>query len=268
MKDINNQQINQRDYDKDPIVIKNYAVYFQGTLFFLLILVIIYLWIGDFQNGRFEKMNLYSFEFFRILISFLFILWFMQYIFKLPKRFDKFPSIFTFTNNSISHVRYLYDKDEDTQKNYLKVDMKEVSNVNYCVMVEFPYQYGRWHYLSSWQLYRKSSIGVHIGKATLFIRYFLTYVLFVLPYKIYRLIKAQESLGLLSKNIFIQFHNRNYFLVNIYSQKELDELMEYFKVHNIQVTGKTYFFPHLQNDGWFVDKNEVWSDEFNQKEEK
>jgi len=42
--------------------------------------------------------------------------------------------------------------------------------------------------------------------------------------------------------------------------------MAYFKVHNIQITGKTYFFPHLQNDGWFVDKNEIWSDEFNQKE--
>jgi hypothetical protein len=42
--------------------------------------------------------------------------------------------------------------------------------------------------------------------------------------------------------------------------------MAYFKVHHFQVTGKTYFFPHLQNDGWFVDKNEIWSDEFNQKE--
>ncbi|MEJ2437218.1 MAG: hypothetical protein P8Y49_06665 [Sulfurovaceae bacterium] len=267
MEDINNQQINQRDYDKEPIVIKNYAVYYQGAFFFMLALVLIYLWIGDFQNGRFEQMDFSSFEFFRIIVSIGFIIWLVIFMLKLPKRFKNLPSTFTFTNKFISHVRYLYEKDTYSQKKYFEVDIKEVLNVNYCVMTEFPYQYGRWHYLTSWQLYRKSSIGVHIGKTTLFVRHLITYILFVLPYKIYRLLKAEEPLSLLSKNIFIRFSNRNYFLVNIYSQKELDELMAYFKVHNIQIIGKTYFFPHLQNDGWFVDKNEVWSDEFNQKEE-
>ena len=257
-----------RDYDKDPIVIKNYAVYFQGSLFFMLIMVVIYLWIGDFKNGRFERMNFYSFEFFRIIASALFILWFVSYIWKLPKRFKSFPSTFIFTNNFISHTRYLYDKDKDTHTNYLKVGIEYISYVNYCVMTELPYQYGRWHHLSSWQLYRKSSIGVHIGKATLFIRYVISYLFFILPYKLWRLYKSSESLTLLRKNIFIQFTNRNYFLVNIYSQKELDELLEYFQRHNILITQKTYFIPHLQNDGLFKDKNEIWTNEFkNQGEE-
>lgn len=258
-----------RDYDKSPIVIKNYAVYFQGALFFMLVLLLIYLWIGDFQNGRFEKMNFYSFEFFRIIISVLFILWFVKYLYKLPKRFEKFPSIFTFKNNTVSHIRYLYDKDEDTQKNYLEVDIKEISNVNYCVMTEFPYQYGRWNINSTWKKKRKFAIDIDFSELVLLVRYVITYLLFVLPYKIWRLYKTGEPFTLLKKNFFIQFTNRNYLLVNIYSQKDLDELLEYFKIHNIPINKKTYFIPHLQNEGWFVDKEEIWTDEFkNQQGEK
>ena len=33
-------------------------------------------------------------------------------------------------------------------------------------------------------------------------------------------------------------------------------------MNNIQITNKTYFIPHLQNQGWFVDKEEVWTNEF------
>jgi len=266
---MNDTRNKQRDYDKEPIVIKNYAVYFQGALLYMLALVLIYLWIGDLQNGRFEKMDYYSFEFFRIVISILFILWLIKDLLMLPKRFEKFPSIFTFKNNGLSHIRYLYDKDEDTQKNYLEVDIKEVANVSYCVMTEFPYQYGRWNIDSTWKKKRKFAIDIDFGELVLLVRYAITYLFFVLPYKLWRLYKAKEPLKLLRKNLFIQFTNRNYFLVNIYSQIDLDELLEYFKMHNIPVNQKTYFIPHLQNDGWFVDKEEKWTDEFkNQRGEK
>ena len=134
------------------------------------------------------------------------------------------------------------------------------------MMNEVPESYGRWHYLTAWQLYRKSSIGVHIGKATLFIRYIISYLFFILPYKLWRLYKSGEPYILLRKNLFIQFKNRNYLLVNIYSQKELDELLEYFQMHNIPITQKTYFIPHLQNQGWFVDKNEIWTNEFKKQQ--
>lgn len=130
------------------------------------------------------------------------------------------------------------------------------------MLAELQDRYGRWHHLTSWQLYRKSSIGVHIGKAALFLRYIITYTLFILPYKLWVLHRSNESYALLKKNIFIQFDNRNYLLVNIYSQKELDELIEYFKAHNIQISNKTFFIPHLQNQGWFVDKEEVWTNDF------
>lgn len=249
----------KRNYDKEPIIIKDYGAYFQASFLMLLVPLLIILWIGDYQNNRFQNMNLYSFEFIRLVISLAFCLWFFYYLFKLSSRFQSTPSKFIFYNSYIKHIRYMYDG-----SNYMDeiVAPLKIKDVSFCVVTELTFRHGRLHYLTSWQLYRKSSIGVHIGKLVLYIRFLLTYLLFVLPYKIYRLTKAKESYGLLKKNLFIHFENRNYFLVNIYSQKELDELLEYFKVHNIPIKNKIVFIPQAQNDGPFKDKNEIWTNEF------
>ena len=253
---------NTRDYDQEPIVVKNYAVYFEGNILYILTFVVIYLWIGDLKNIKFEEIIFYSFDFLRMALYIFLIFNALHYSWKvLPKRFKNLPSTFIFTNHFISHTRYLYDDDKDTKTNHFEVDIKYILQVNYCVMTELPDQYGRWNVDSTWKRKRKFAKDIDFGEFLFLIYYTITY-LFVLPYKVYRLIKAKESLGLLSKNIFIQFTNRNYFLVNIYSQKELDELLEYFQTYNIPITNETYFIPHLQNQGWFVDKNEIWTDEF------
>lgn len=110
--------------------------------------------------------------------------------------------------------------------------------------------------------YKKSSIGVHIGKVVLFLYHTINFILFILPFKIYMLIRADESLGLICKNIVLRFKNRNYFLINIYSRRDLDEILEYFKQKGVQVTDKVVFMPQAQNKGLFTDKNEIWSDDF------
>ncbi|MDX1807900.1 MAG: hypothetical protein R3331_00035 [Sulfurospirillaceae bacterium] len=249
----------QHDYDKNPIIIKDYGAYFQLSLVMLISLVVIILWVNDYRIGRFEEVDYSSFEFFRIIIVGALILWFFYFLYTLPKHFQKKPSFFKFYNQKFQYVEYFYDK--EGIKTELSLPINSIERVSFCVVSELQDRYGRWHHLSSWQLYRKSSIGVHIGKATIFLRYFLTYLLFVLPYKILRLYKAGESIGLLKKNLFIQFKNRNYILINIYSQKDLDELLEYFRINGLSIHEKTYFIPHLQNQGWFVDKEEVWSNE-------
>lgn len=261
MNDISNFQI--RDYDKNPIVIKDYGAYFQNSIIMLLATTLIILWIGDFQAGRFEQIDIHSYEFFKLIGAVIFILWFFNYLYKLPSRFKKTPSLFKLSNKEICNIEYVYDKKVWEINTY--APLRNAQQVSFCIVSELPNRFGRWHYLSAWQLYRKSSIGVHIGKATLFIRYLLTYFLFVFPYKLWRLLKAKEPLSLLYKNIFIQFNNRNYFLVNIYSKKDFDELMEYFRFHHVAIANKTYFIPHLQNDGWFTDKEEKWINEFNQQ---
>lgn len=248
-----------RDYDKDPIVIKDYGAYFQANFLMLLILVVLLLWINDYQNNRFQNINLYSFEFIRLFVSVLFCLWFLYYLYKLPKRFKKMPSEFIFYNSQINHIRYMYDGSNCKDEVFAPLMINDIS---YCVISELTFRYGRLHYLTPWQLYRKSSIGMHIGKSVLYIRFLLTYLLFVLPYKFYRLTKTKEPYRLLTKNLFIQFDNRNYFLVNIYSQKELEELLEYCKTFDIPVKNTTKLLPQAQNDGPFKIKHEIWTNEF------
>ena len=255
----------KRDYDEEPIIIKDYGAYFQYSLTMLIICVVFIIWIKDLLDGDFKEFSLENLLFKSVL--FILIIWFIFYLYKLPKRFKKFPSYFYFSNSEIIQIEYLYDHKEKMIKTV--APLQNVENVSYCIVSELQERYGRLHYLTPWQLYRKSSIGVHIGKLVLYIRFLLTYIFFVLPYKVYRLTRAKESYELLKKNLFIHFDNRNYFLVNIYSQKELDELLEYFKVHNIPIKNKTVFIPQAQNQmGWFADKNEIWTNEFKTKGER
>jgi hypothetical protein len=260
-----NRENAKRDYDKNPIVIKDYGAYFQASFLMLLIPLLVILWIEDFKNGRFQNINIYSFEFIRFLVSVLFCFWFFYYLFKLSSRFQSTPSKFIFYNSCIIHTRYIYDGSKYKDEIVAPLKIKEVS---FCIVTELTFRYGRLHYLTSWQLYRKSSIGVHIGKTVLYIRFLLTYIFFILPYKIYRLTKAKEPYWLLKKNLFIHFDNRNYFLVNIYSRKELDELLKYFEAHDIPIKSKTVLIPQAQNDGPFKDKNEIWANKFDNKGEK
>ncbi|WP_297942470.1 hypothetical protein [uncultured Campylobacter sp.] len=96
----------------------------------------------------------------------------------------------------------------------------------------------------------------------MFLYHTINFILFILPFKIYMLIRADEPLGLIRKNIVLRFKNRNYFLINIYSRRDLDEILEYFKQKGVQVTDKVVFMPQAQNKGLFTDKNEIWSDDF------
>lgn len=88
------------------------------------------------------------------------------------------------------------------------------------------------------------------------------YISIVLPYKIYTLKKTKEPLWLLRKNFVLRCKNRNYFLVNVYSVKEYNELLQYFKDLNINIENKTKFMPQAQ----YLSKHEIWSDDFSDTE--
>ncbi len=248
--------IKTREYDEEPIKIINYSVLFERYLIALLLLIGIPLFIGKIEQRISLENNL---EILMLTFEIILTLYLAYITFIVPTiKFKDKKSFFTFKKNSLQyHYEYLMIDKEDIG---LTMDIKQIKSISYCTICELPESYGRWHHLTSWQLYRKSSIGVHIGKATLYIRYLLTYVIFILPQKLWRLNCLGEPYSLLNKNLFIQFDNRNYFLVNIYSQNDLDRLTEYFDKHNISITDKTYFIPHLQNQGWFVDKEEVWAE--------
>jgi hypothetical protein len=252
--------VQTRDYDEEPIVIKDYGAYFQASFIMFLVLLVMISWVNDFQNARFESISVYSFEFIRLAISVIFCLWFFYYMFKISSKFKSTPSMFYFYKDKIHYIRYMYDGSSHKDDITSPLNIEEVS---FCIVPELTFRYGRLHYLTSWQLYRKSSIGVHVGKSVLYLRFLLNYIFFVFPYKFYRLYKDNEPYSLLAKNLFIKFDNRNYFLVNIYSEDDLSLLLEYFKLNNITVKYNTIFIPQAQNDGPFQDENEIWIDELN-----
>jgi len=249
---VNKQQI-------DSIKIFDYGVLFELNMGLMLVAIDIPLVIIDIQNILSGGI-LYRFESLRVLVLILLLIG-LTYVFfiKQPKEFYKNKSYFLFTDKAIV---YHHPKTYGSKKADFSMPLTEVEYVDYCIVTELHDRYARLHHLSAWQLYRKSSIGVHIGKATLFLFYAVTYIFLALPYRIWRLHKARESTDLLRQNLFIRFKNRNYFAVNIYSRKELDELVKYFSEHEIPMREKTHFIPHLQNQGWFVDKEEKWTNEF------
>jgi hypothetical protein len=254
--EMENRKNIKRDYDKESIKIINYSVLFESYLALLIASIAIPLLINNI-NRTFLDGNSITLSMGVVVIIWIYLLY--AVLIKRPKIFKNKKNLFTFKGNIIHyHYEGLVMKKEKID---LSMYIKQVKSISYCVICELPESYGRLHYLTSWQLYRKSSIGVHIGKATLYIRYLITYIIFILPQKIWRLNRLGEPYYLLYKNLFIQFDNRNYFLVNIYSQNDLDRLTEYFQKHNILITDKIYFIPHLQNQGWFVDNEEIWTDD-------
>ena len=74
---------------------------------------------------------------------------------------------------------------------------------------------------------------------------------------------SKFCLWLLKRNFVVKFNNRNYFLVNAVSTKEYYELLQYFKALNVKIEDRTDFIPQAQNNDYFTDKNEIYSDGFN-----
>jgi hypothetical protein len=255
-----------RDYDKEPIVIRDYGMFADVVLSIVIIFCLVVfasykLYIGIYIDKNFTYIN--------IGVSCIFITFLLVSVFIIfQKEVKKNLSFFKFTNDKINYRIFRNNKnpnytevfDERTAYN------KYMKRISFCIMSEPRERYGRKHYLSSWGLFRKSTIAIPLEKLLEFIFHFIKYLL-ILPFKIHKLKKAREPLFLLKKNIVIEFTNRNYFIVNIYSQKELDELMRYFASQNVFIDNKTVFLHHwhVANKYW-INKEETWCDEYEPKE--
>ena len=269
-KEQNIKMTNERNYDKEPLTITDNSILFSWSWFlFLLFVCLVWLCYVIFTAQNSER-------FWRqvkaILCGLYCIFSTIKQIKEMMQKEQQNKSYFAFTNQSITSTRDYIISDLFSKNKYIN-ENKTIPNpalnlekVYFCVVCELGENYGRFHYFTPYELYKKSSIGVHIGKIVLYIMHLALYLLFALPYKVYKLKKTNEPLWLLKKNFVIRCKNRNYLLVNVYSVKEHNELLEYFKSINIEVENKTKFIPHIQNDGYFQDKNEIWSDDFSDTE--
>jgi hypothetical protein len=202
-------------------------------------------------------------------LGILYCIFYMPYLLllEIPRNFKKKPSFFEFSDNKIYYCQLPHEDGNDKIIHEVTAPIKYIKQVSFCIVTDVSERQGRKDYLSAWKIFFcKSSIAIPLTKLFWFMDYFCTYILLVLPFKIYNLKKTEEPLSLLYKNIVIEFANRNYFLINIYSQKEFDELMIYFKKKKIPIVDKTVFLHHWQiANPTFFDKDERWCDEYEPK---
>ena len=193
-----------RNYDENPIIINDYGALFLAGWYIILYSILVFV----FAFSDYEL--LYRIYLIALPASFLLFCLYNTYVFA-PRVFKQKPSFFRFSSEQIYHIEYVYvNKVESKEKIAL---VKDVEKVYFCVISELDRRYGRLHFFTPYQLYKKSSIGVHFNKTKDFIRYLLVYLIFALPFKIYKLKKSGEPLWLLRKNFVIRMKNRNYFLV-------------------------------------------------------
>jgi hypothetical protein len=253
-----------RDYDREPIVVKDYSALFTGIFLVMILVAITSYAIGHNPKDEFKDI-LSAIKFIVIMCCVMYLPYVL--LIMMPKSFKKYPSFFSFLNNEIYYCEISHDYKKKKIIKEITAPIKHIKQISFCIVTETYKRHGRKHYLSSWGLFRKSSIAIPLTKLFSFTHYLFTHIFFLLPFKIYKLKKDGEPLSLLSKNIVIEFTNRNYFLVNIYSQKEFDELMIYFKSKNIPIKDKTVFMYHWQIlNPTFFDKDERWCDDPEPKE--
>ncbi len=253
-----------RDYDKDPIVIRDYSTHFGNMLFIFLILLSIYFY-EYFRNPKFFLVGV-------VIFLCIILYWTFKNILRIKDNNEKM--MFKFTNSNIEYfcktdrICIKGDAfDEGDLACVKKIAPKDkIEEIGFCYITELDRSYGRLNFSLS---YKKSLTkrwsSIEIGEIFLFLKFLLDYLFLALPFRIYTLKKTNQPLSLIRKNLFIRFKNRNYFVVNIYSQKDLDDLLLYFK--DIKMSEKIRFIPHIQNfdakfanDFW--DKNERWSEDF------
>lgn len=247
-----------RNYDENPIIINDYGALFLAGWYIILYSILVFVFAFS-DYGLLYRIYLIA-----LPASFLLFCLYNTYVFA-PRVFKQKPSFFRFSSEQIYHIEYVYVNKVESEEKIVLV--KDVEKVYFCVISELDSRYGRFHFFTPYQLYKKSSIGVHFNKTKDFIRYLLVYLIFALPFKIYKLKKSGEPLWLLRKNFVIRMKNRNYFLVNCYSRDDYFELLRYFQANKIPVEDKTKFMPQAQRTAiFFEDKHEVWSDDPNDTE--
>lgn len=249
-----------RDYDKEPIIIKDYGDLFREL--FPVLVIWLFFFYKDvkiiFSGKIFEIVsNGFFFAVKPFIIMPIITIITMIYFYFQIKKILKGNAFFKFSDHKIFY-KY-YDKSFGANRTFATkiININHIEKITFCVMSDFPFRYGR-------SVKIKPKISTF---ATFFhyIYYSLFYFFTILPYKLFRLLKNNEPLNLLNKNIVIVFKNENYFLISLYSKKDLDNLLLYFESKNININYKSTFIYQIQNicTRWqFPNKYEDWCEEF------
>ena len=134
--------------------------------------------------------------------------------------FRKKPPIFIFND---SYIIYDYYKNDYKYRQMVKKNIKDIVNVKHMLHSETPSQYGIVYKKSLIKRFFKDDIGDNFIQVVV---YFLglASLLINLPIKVIILLSNKEPLSLLYKNLFIEFNDETAMIVNIYREKDYEEI--------------------------------------------
>ena len=221
----NKTNLNKRDYDKEPIIIKDYGNFYQLFIYLFLWFIIVMICGRDAWNrdGIYQGKAQVIIGVVAISISAYLL------IRNTFKYFKDNKQKFIFTKDTLSYIAYEQNKTQN------------INNINsVCrLFISGNHIFGKNLYQSKtlFQLFFKTDI-LELSFYLFIITYTtISYLIFILPYRVI----FQKAFFILNKNFLILFNDGSFMNITINSKKEYYEIIKYFKFQNIVVKNKVKF---------------------------
>lgn len=221
----NKTNSHKRDYDKKPIIIKDYGNFYQLFIYLSLWFIIVMICGRDAwsRDGIYQGKAQVIIGVVTISISAYLL------VKNTFKYFKDNKQKFIFTKDTLSYIAY----EQNTTQN--------INNINsVCrLFIGGNHTFGKNVYQSKtlFQLFFKTDI-LELSFYLFIVTYTtISYLIFILPYKVV----FQKAFFILNKNFLILFNDGSFMNITINSKKEYYEIIKYFKFQNIEVKKKVKF---------------------------
>lgn len=221
----NKTNSHKRDYDKKPIIIKDYGNFYQLFIYLSLWFIIVMICGRDAwsRDGIYQGKAQVIIGVVAISISAYLL------VKNTFKYFKDNKQKFIFTKDTLSYIAY----EQNTTQN--------INNINsVCrLFIGGNHTFGKNVYQSKtlFQLFLKTDI-LELSFYLFIVTYTtISYLILILPYKVV----FQKAFFILNKNFLILFNDGNFMNITINSKKEYYEIIKYFKFQNIEVKKKVKF---------------------------
>lgn len=221
----NKTNSHKRDYDKKPIIIKDYGNFYQLFIYLSLWFIIVMICGRDAWNrdGIYQGKAQVIIGVAAISISAYLL------VRNTFKYFKDNKQKFIFTKDTLSYIAY----EQNTTQN--------INNINsVCrLFIGGNHTFGKNVYQSKtlFQLFFKTDI-LELSFYLFIVTYTtISYLIFILPYRVI----FQKAFFILNKNFLLLFNDGSFMNITINSKKEYYELIRYFKFQNIEVKKKVKF---------------------------
>jgi len=237
------QKLNECDnYNESDLIIKNYSYIFKVfspmLLFFTIIAIIIvvkYLKLIALGNTDIGV---------TFFISIVVVIVFINKTVQNLHGYKKQPPVFVLKENSIVFDSFV---DDYRYRMNVKKRLSDITSIQYILNSEVFHSYGKINMTPI----LKRILHMDLGDLVMdFLFYILSLIslLVSLPIKAFMLLKNQEPLRLLSKNILIKFNDDTALVINTYNVADYEKIHCYLVKKNIQINTDIKISINIKNE--------------------